>query len=145
VILGLSGGVDPALIANLCANSIGKKKVHALILPDKNSNKKDIEDAEKYAKELGISYEKKDISDILNEFTKTTFKIDNRVSIGNLKSRTRMVILYHYANCNNYLVVGTSNKTELLVGYFTKFGDGGSDMMPIGDLYKTQVWALSRN
>jgi len=144
VILGLSGGVDSALVAKLCVQSIGKKKVHALILPDKKSDGKDIKDAEDYARELGISYEKKDISNILDEFMKVTSKTDSQVALGNLKARTRMVILYQYANCNNYLVVGTSNKTELLVGYFTKFGDGASDIMPIADLYKTQVWALSK-
>ncbi len=143
VVLGLSGGIDSAVIARLCVESLGNKFVHALMLPDNHSDTSDVKDAEEYAKELGIIHKKTDITPILESFGKAVNTSD-RVAQGNLKARTRMVLLYQYANVNNLIVVGTSNKTEMLVGYFTKFGDGASDILPIGDLYKTQVWSLSK-
>ena len=85
------------------------------------------------------------INEVLNEFLAVTQLEDNNLAIGNLKARIRMSIIYYYANQKNYLVCGTGNKSEILIGYFTKHGDGACDMEPIGDLYKTEVYKLSES
>ncbi len=96
------------------------------------------------AQKLGIEYAKIPIDSILNEFLSVSQLEDNDLAIGNLKARIRMSIIYYYANQKNYLVTGTGNKSEILIGYFTKHGDGACDFEPIGDLYKTEVFELSR-
>ncbi len=96
------------------------------------------------AQKLGIDYAKIPIDSILNEFLSVSQLEDNDLAIGNLKARIRMSIIYYYANQKNYLVTGTGNKSEILIGYFTKHGDGACDFEPIGDLYKTEVFELSR-
>ncbi len=92
---------------------------------------------------LGIDYKEIGIDSILNEFLSLTQLEEDSLAIGNLKARIRMSIIYYYANAKNYLVCGTGNKSEILIGYFTKYGDGACDMEPIGDLYKTDVFKLS--
>ena len=96
------------------------------------------------AKQLGIEYDEIAIDSILNEYLSATHVEDNQLAIGNLKARIRMSIIYYYANAKNYLVTGTGNKSEILIGYFTKHGDGACDIEPIGDLYKTDVYELSK-
>ncbi|MEW5760547.1 MAG: NAD(+) synthase, partial [Candidatus Thermoplasmatota archaeon] len=117
VVLGLSGGVDSSLVAKLCASALGNKNVLALIMPF--SNDEDIKDAIEYAKKLGIRYKIISIDEILKA-CKNCLSKTNKKSIGNLKARIRMLLLYAYANSKNLIVVGTGNKTELLCGYFTK-------------------------
>jgi len=95
------------------------------------------------AQTLGIEYKEMGIDSILNEFLSTTQLEKNTQAIGNLKARIRMSIIYYYANSKNYLVSGTGNKSEILIGYFTKHGDGACDIEPIGDLYKNDVYKLS--
>ena len=95
------------------------------------------------AQGLGIDYKEIAIDSILNEFLLMTQLDENNLAIGNLKARIRMSIIYYYANQKNYLVSGTGNKSEILIGYFTKHGDGACDIEPIGDLYKTDVYKLS--
>lgn len=95
------------------------------------------------AKTLGIEYAEIAIDSIQNEFLSLTQLEENDLAIGNLKARIRMSIIYYYANHKNYLVSGTGNKSEILIGYFTKHGDGACDMEPIGDLYKSEVFKLS--
>lgn len=97
------------------------------------------------AQNLGIEYKEIAIDSILNEFLSVTQLEENNLAIGNLKARIRMSIIYYYANVKNYLVSGTGNKSEILIGYFTKFGDGACDIEPIGDLYKTDVYKLSKS
>jgi NAD+ synthase len=146
-IIGLSGGIDSALTAYLTVEAIGKDKVLGLMLPEKGiSTKTDIDDAVEIAKILGIDHNIIGISHVLSAFSSAIPVFDHNVKTanGNLKARTRMCILYYHANLMNRMVVGTGNKTELLLGYFTKYGDGGVDIEPIGDLYKTQVRGLSR-
>ena len=92
------------------------------------------------AQRLGIEYKEIAIDSILNEFLSLTQLEENNLATGNLKARIRMSIIYYYANAKNYLVSGTGNKSEILIGYFTKHGDGACDMEPIGDLYKTEVY-----
>ncbi len=96
------------------------------------------------AQKLGIDYKEIPIDSILNEFLSVSQLEDNDLAIGNLKARIRMSLIYYYANQKNYLVTGTGNKSEILIGYFTKHGDGACDFEPIGDLYKTEVFELSR-
>lgn len=96
------------------------------------------------AQHLGISYKEIAIDSVLNEFLSVTQLDNDDLAIGNLKARIRMSIIYYYANAKNYLVSGTGNKSEILIGYFTKHGDGACDIEPIGDLYKTDVYKLSK-
>jgi len=146
-VVGLSGGIDSALTAYLSVEALGRDKVLGLMLPEKGiSSKTDIDDAVEIAKILGIDHYIIEISHVLSSFSSAIPVFDRNVKTanGNLKARTRMCILYYHANLMNRMVVGTGNKTELLLGYFTKYGDGGVDIEPIGDLYKTQVRGLSR-
>lgn len=145
VVLGMSGGVDSALVARLCADALGPKRVLALSLPE-GTGGKDEADARAYAKELGIGFRAIDIAPFVERFESVLKpKRSDRVARGNLRARTRMVVGYFVANSEGRLVVGTGNKSEILTGYFTKFGDGGADFLPIGDLYKTQVRAMARH
>jgi NAD+ synthase len=143
VILGLSGGIDSAVVAALSARAIGAKNVLALIMPSPVNKKSDVDDAKALASELGIRIEIIPIKDIMKSFS-ASLKPDSKAE-GNLMARVRMSLLYYNANHLNYLVVGTGNKSELSVGYFTKYGDGGCDMLPIGDLLKTEVYELARS
>lgn len=144
VVIGLSGGVDSALVAKLCADAVGKEKVLAIFLPIKSTSSRDRGDVERLSRELGIELVAHEIDDIVDAFNNTVPYLDSKELLGNVMARTRMIILFHYAKLMGRVVMGTSNKSELLMGYFTKFGDGGADFAPIGDLYKTEVWALAR-
>lgn len=144
LIIGLSGGIDSALVAFLAQRAIGSENILGITLPTKTTSRNDIDDAKKIADILGIEYKIINIDNIINSFLKICPHETNKLAKGNLKARTRMLILYNHANSMNRLVIGTSNRSELLVGYFTKYGDGASDLIPIGDLYKTQVWELAR-
>lgn len=146
-VIGLSGGIDSSLTAYLTVSALGKENVLGLLLPEKSiSSKQDIDDAIEVANILGIDYKIIEISPILASFSSAIPVFDSKAKTtnGNLKARTRMCILYYHANLMGGMVVGTGNKTELLLGYFTKYGDGGVDIEPIGDLYKTQVRGLSK-
>jgi NAD+ synthase len=146
-VIGLSGGIDSSLTAYLTVSALGKENVLGLLLPEKGiSSKQDIDDAMEVANILGIDYKIIEISPILASFSSAIPVFDSKAKTanGNLKARTRMCILYYHANLMGRMVVGTGNKTELLLGYFTKYGDGGVDIEPIGDLYKTQVRSLSK-
>ena len=137
VIFGLSGGIDSAVIALLCAKAI-KKNSLALLMPDsKITPKADTEDALKIVDKLGLEYKLIDINPIHSEYSK--YIEPNPLALGNLRARIRANILYYYANAKNYLVLGSSDKSEFLIGYFTKYGDGAADLMPIVSLYKTQI------
>ncbi len=147
VIIGLSGGIDSAVTAKLCVDAIGNMRVFAIIMPTKVTPECDISDAAKFAKELGIKYKIMNISKILDSFLEDLNEIEsttgNKTAIGNLMARTRMCLIYYHANLSNRIVAGTGNRSELLCGYFTKFGDGGCDFLPIGNLYKTEVKKLA--
>jgi len=144
VIIGLSGGVDSAVVALLCKKVLGKKNTRCVFLPDETTPESDHKHLDLIVKKLDLFYEEKNISVLVNEINKHCIVKPDRFAQANIKTRTRMLILFDIANMTNSLVCGTSNKSELLVGYFTKYGDGGVDIQPIGDLYKTQVWELAR-
>jgi len=145
VVIGLSGGLDSAVVAKLCADALGPEKVLCLILPDTATSEEDIKDALSLSTDLDVEYRVIDITNIVSAFSEllSPTELDPK-ALGNIKARSRMITLYIHANLENRLVMGTSNKSELATGYFTKFGDGGADFSPIGDLYKTQVFELAR-
>jgi len=144
LVLGVSGGLDSAVCLRLCARAVGKDKVLALLIPEKDSPKEDLEDSMDLCKLEGVRFKVVDISGPIDAYKKALKgKIDKK-SLANIKARCRMVVLYHCANREGRLVVGTSNKSEMLFGYFTKFGDGAADLEPIGDLYKTEVRELAK-
>ena len=160
VVLGLSGGIDSALVAALSAAALGAKNVHPIFFDSAEighacSNEavsNDFKDAALLCDQFGLTLQKInllptfeaavssfDFSDSSPNFAKSL------TSQGNLKSRLHMSLLYYYANNSNLLVIGTINKTERLTGYFTKYGDSGVDLDPIADLYKTEVRLLSQH
>lgn len=143
VVVGISGGVDSATVAFLSARALGKDRVLGVIMPEKGvTPEEDIEDAVEVCRILGIDHEVVFINEIVESFISKLGS--NGVAFANIKPRVRMTILYFFANKRNLLVAGTGNKSELRVGYFTKYGDGGVDFLPIGDLYKTEVWELAK-
>jgi NAD+ synthase len=196
-VVGLSGGVDSALISSLCVRALGKEKVLGLILPEKDSSPDSAKFAARHAKKLGIRTVTEDITPALDGFgayqrrdevikkmfpdytgqqkSKITLppdllgkdafnvfslkledgkgnvrsaRLDTRslqtiVAATSVKQRTRMVYLYYYAEMNNYLVCGTTNRSEDIQGFFVKYGDGGVDIEPIAHLYKTQIYQLA--
>jgi NAD+ synthase len=143
-VIGLSGGIDSALALKLTSDAIGNKNITALLMPEKGLTKKEnVDDGINLCKLLKVNYKIISINKFLKEFSKIKAWKQNKIAEINTKSRVRALILYHYANTHNALVIGTSNKTELKLGYFTKYGDGACDIEVIGDLYKTEVWKLS--
>ena len=143
-VLGVSGGLDSAVVMRLCARAVGKDKLLALLMPEKDSNKDDLTDGKMLCEEEGVRYKVVDISSAVEAFKKAVDGKPDKKASANIKARCRMVVLYHFASTEHMLVAGTSNKSEMLMGYFTKFGDGGADLEPIGDLYKTEVRELAR-
>ncbi len=147
-VIGLSGGVDSALTTALAARALGAKNVIGVIMPTKITKKNDIEDARALGRSLGIKVVEIDIDDIVALMEKKLCAIRvckmNEVDVGNLAARVRMAILYNIAARENGLVIGTGDKSEISIGYFTKYGDGGVDILPIGGLYKTEVREMAR-
>lgn len=147
VVVGISGGIDSALTATLAVKALGEDRVLGIHMPESSLTPSvDSEDAKALADWLGIEYRTIDISGIISAFMAAVPESESadRLTRGNLKARTRMSLLYFHANRLNRMVIGTGNKTEILLGYYTKYGDGGVDLEPIGGLYKTEVWELSR-
>jgi len=145
VVVGLSGGVDSTVTAYLAVKALGSDRVLGLIMPDSDvSSEDDVKDAIWVAKTLSIRYKVIDIKPIVAAYITSLGYEPDRKSKGNLRARIRMSLLYLHANMEGLLVAGTGDRSEILLGYFTKYGDGGVDMLPIGCLYKTQVRALAR-
>lgn len=158
-VVGLSGGIDSSVTSLLCKKAFPENTL-GLIMPC-GSNPQDKKDAEKHAEKFSIENKVINLNDIYQEFINTIDAVENKINLNekinknseidstlkmalaNVKPRLRMTTLYYYAALNNYLVVGTDNRSELKLGYFTKFGDGGIDLAPIGNLVKTEVKALA--
>ncbi len=144
LVIGISGGIDSALTAALAVDALGKDRVIGLLMPHAESDPEDARLGQVLVDHLDIASVTRDITAIVSGVeTAMAGPIEAHVR-GNAKARARMMVLYAEAQTRSHLVCGTGNKSELLVGYFTKHGDGGVDLEPIGDLYKTQVWELSR-
>jgi NAD+ synthase len=140
-VLGISGGIDSAVTAYLCVEALGSRRVTGLIMPDLRATPgEDVKDAKLVASELCIEAKEIDVAPIHKAYLKSLES--NRLAEGNLRARIRMSLLYYHANLMNRLVIGTGDRSELLLGYFTKYGDGGVDVLPIADLYKTEVRRL---
>ena len=142
-VVGLSGGIDSSLCAKLVADAIGKENVHGLIMPVMGlSSQENITDAVELCKLIGMSYSVVHIDRFLEGFEDLEWG-QSKIAKMNSASRIRGVLLYNYANTHNALVIGTSNKTEILLGYFTKYGDGAVDIEVIGELFKTDEMELA--
>jgi len=142
VVLGLSGGVDSSLVATLAAEALGPANVKGILMPYRSSDPKSRRDALTLIEQLGIEQLEVDISHQIDAYYQGFPEADNKRR-GNKMARERMTILYDHSWAWRALVIGTSNKTELLLGYGTIYGDMASAINPIGDLYKTQVWQLA--
>jgi len=147
-VVGLSGGVDSATSFMLAVRRLGPERVMALIMPDTEvTPSEDVEDAKMLAEQAGARYHVIDIQPIVRVYSSSIpiYEDDekDKIPLGNLRARIRMTLLYYYANKLNLLVLGTGDRSEILIGYFTKYGDGAVDILPIGILYKSQVRRLA--
>ncbi len=143
VVLGLSGGVDSAVSADLSRKALGKERVLGLVLPYKLSSVESVRDARYVADSLGIKCREIDLTPQIDAYCRH-FEGMGNLRIGNKIARERMAILYDLSTALNLLVMGTNNKTEWLLGYFTMWGDGVAALEPLGDLYKTEVVRLAK-
>ena len=146
VVIGLSGGLDSSVTAILCAKALGANKVIGVSMPEAGiTDPHDVADAREIANKLGIEFRVVDITPAVLGVRQnlTDYQIGALLPGANIKPRVRMTILYYYANLLKRLVVGSGNKSELKAGYFTKFGDGAVDFLPLGCLYKTQIRQLA--
>jgi NAD+ synthase len=144
VVIGLSGGIDSSLSAALAVRALGPERVHGFLLPYRTSSPASEQDARAVAEHLGVPHRLIDISPMVDAYFAVETDADP-ARRGNKMARERMSILFDQAKARNALVLGTSNKTEILLGYSTVFGDNASSINPLGDLYKRQVWQLSRH
>jgi NAD+ synthase len=145
VVIGVSGGIDSALIASLSVRALGPKNVHAFFFPSKTTPSEDLGDVKELCSNLGLKLTIIDIQNIIKAFSEVLGDNEepSKNEWLNLKPRLRQSFCYFFANKLNCLVCGSSNKSELMIGYYTKFGDGAADILPIGDLYKTHVFQLA--
>jgi len=144
VVLGLSGGIDSAVVLGLLVKSLGKENITVILMPNtlitKDSNTKD---AENLAKKLGVKYFIVPINSQLDSFNELPWE-QSKIAKANLNARTRAIILYNFSNSFDALVAGTGNKSEFYLGYFTKYGDAAADFSPIGSLLKKEVRELAK-
>jgi NAD+ synthase len=143
VVIGISGGLDSAVAASLAVRALGPDKVFGLVLPDSAvTPKKDTRHAVDLVKQLKMRHKLIELKDVKRQLLLGLPR--NKLAIGNLLVRLRMILLYYHASILNGLVLGTGDKSELSLGYFTKHGDGAADLLPIGNLYKTEVRAIAK-
>jgi len=148
LVLGVSGGIDSCTAAALSALAIGGDKIFGLLLPEQETyNAKDVEDAKLVAEKFGFKTEMIDVTSTLEAFYTSTpiFEPTDKICKGNIKARARMIYVYYYANRLSMLVCGSSDKSETMMGYFTKWGDIATDISPLMDLYKMQVRKLAQH
>lgn len=145
VVIGLSGGVDSAVVCALAVQALGSEKVFPIFLKNKNSLASDIEDINTLCEFLNIDLLMIEIQNVIDQFSESVQEVEDSTMIEwmNIKPRILQTYLYFHSNKKNYLVCGAGNKSELMIGYYTKYGDGGVDILPIGDVYKTHVFELA--
>lgn len=141
-VVALSGGIDSAVVSGLCARALGAEHVLGIILPI-HSNPADAIHADETARAWSIESHTIDLSSAYDALA-ASLPAGSDLAYANIKPRLRMIALYHHANTLGRMVVGTGNRSELMVGYYTKYGDGGTDLLPIARLYKWQVRELAR-
>jgi NAD+ synthase len=144
LLVAVSGGIDSAVCARVARDALGPGRVHTLLLPDSGFPPALRTEVAEFARQLGTSHRVIEIEGPESSFRALFPNSNDRIGWGNVKARIRMVLLYMVARESHWLVMGTGNKSELLMGYFTKWGDGGVDLLPVGDLYKTQLRELAR-
>jgi NAD+ synthase len=142
-VVGLSGGIDSALSAALAARAVGSEKLLAIIMPYRTTSGQSAGDAISLTETLGVEYRVIDISPMVDAYFEA-IDAPSQIRVGNKMARERMSILFDQAHLLSRLVLGTSNRTEISLGYSTWYGDSASSVNPIGELYKTEVRALSR-
>ena len=144
-VVGISGGVDSAVIVKLCADALGGENVLAVFMPTAVTSAEDYRQTMQMCRDWNVNYAAVSIQPAVDAFSGMLLTgKEAPLEKGNIMSRCRMIVLFDRAKKENSLVFGTTNRSELLMGYFTKFGDGAEDVMPMNGLYKTQVWQLAR-
>ena len=145
IVIGVSGGIDSAVVLTLAVRALGYEKISAFFLENQYTSSDDIQDIQEYCESLRVNLTKINIQDVIDQFALSINESEDSNSIEwmNIKPRILQTYLYFFANKENYLVCGGGNKSELMIGYFTKYGDGGVDLLPIGDVYKTHVFQLA--
>ncbi|MDO5041010.1 MAG: NAD(+) synthase [Peptoniphilus sp.] len=142
VVFGLSGGIDSAVVAGLTKRAFGENAL-GIIMPI-HSDERDEEDARLVAQSIGLNIERVDMSKVFDEYLKSSFVSDKLMARSNIKPRLRMMTLYYYGQDRNYLVAGCSNASEFYIGYFTKYGDSGADIIPLAEFLKDEVYDLAK-
>ncbi len=147
-LIGLSGGLDSSVAISLVVKALGNRNVTAILMPDiETTSPKSMKNAKMLVKKLRIKHYNVAINDFVQFFKNLSKKMHYKnqlYAISNVKARTRMMILYYFANLENALVIGTSDKSEIALGYTTKFGDNAADILVIGDLWKTEVIEMGK-
>ena len=147
-VIGLSGGIDSSVSAYLAAKALGNKNVTAILMPDSGvTSKESISDAKSIIKRLKIKHYNLPINQVVQYFENVNRQLNfkkNIYAIANVKARARMMLLYYFANLSNCLVIGTSDKSEIALGYATKYGDNAADILVIGELWKKEVIEMGK-
>lgn len=143
IVIAISGGIDSSLVLKLASIAFPVKKIHAFFLPEGETGEIELKDIEDLSKSVNVKIDTTRIDDVVKSYINL---LDSRdpVTIGNLKARIRMTVIYFYSNFYKGVVLGTTNRSEYMTGYFTKYGDGACDIEPIIHLYKTQVRQISK-
>jgi NAD+ synthase len=143
IVIGVSGGIDSSVSAALCCRAIGGERILGLTLPTQVTQPEDVRDAAELCRSLGIDHQVIHIDPVLDAYRSMPGFVETPYLTGNLMARTRMAVLYYHANRDGGLVCGTSNRTEYLLGYCTKYGDNAADLQPILHLYKTEIYGIA--
>jgi NAD+ synthase len=144
-VIGVSGGLDSAVAATLAVRAVGPDALYGLVLPGRPNSERNMADARELCADLGVECEERSIAPVVDAVAEQLPFDPDRLTLGNVRARTRMVVEYAVANERDHLVLGASNRSERLLGYFTKYGDAAVDVQPMADLYKTEVADVARH
>ncbi|MEF8880705.1 MAG: NAD+ synthase, partial [Candidatus Nanohaloarchaea archaeon] len=144
-VIGVSGGIDSAVTATLAVRAVGADKVHGYVMAGDPSSAENMEDARELSEDIGLKMREVNIEETVEKFVNSSPVDPGDTAEGNVRARVRMIYEYIEANQNNLLVLGPGNRTEIMTGYFTKYGDAAADIAPIADLYKTEVRDLAEH